>query len=190
VSLISPTDCVHLLIRELSTRYHRSLTNNQLHLVTQRCFHRQAPPLYVLLVAGLVHTWSSSQSDLEDLVSRLPLTTDEAIDAIVERVESRFGQQLVARVLGFLCASEFGLSDGEMDDVLSLDDVALSVIPSPRELSSSSSSSFRSDCTCLSFICLCLLRSQSFTPTTFSILGLIQWLLFSSGARTWIIENN
>jgi len=123
------SECTTLLLSELSARYHRCLTNDQLCRVAKKCFSCGGPPLLVKLTAALVQTWTSFEADVKRLVECLPTTVDTAIDQILEQIEKRFGRPLVARVLGLLTTSQLGLSDMEMDDVLSLDDAAFDALP-------------------------------------------------------------
>ena len=123
------SECTNLLVSELSVRYNRCLTNDQLCRVTKKCFTSGGTPFLVKLIAALVQTWTSYEAIVEQLVECLPTTIDAAIDRVLERVEVCFGRPLVARVLALLMTSELGLSDTEMDDVLSLDDVVYDALP-------------------------------------------------------------
>ncbi|KAM4888188.1 NACHT domain- and WD repeat-containing protein 1 [Thomomys bottae] len=69
----------------------------------------------------------------------LAATAQEATHQLCARLEDTHGQLLVARVLGYLTAARFGLSEAELKDVLSLDDEVLcaaysSWMPPSRQL--------------------------------------------------------
>ncbi|XP_048198662.1 NACHT domain- and WD repeat-containing protein 1 [Perognathus longimembris pacificus] len=55
----------------------------------------------------------------------LAATAPEAAHQLCRRLEDTHGQLLVAHVLGYLAASRYGLSEAELKDVLSLDEVVL-----------------------------------------------------------------
>jgi len=69
-----------------------------------------------------VRRWSSydpvDQTTIETSVS-------QCIDRLLDRVERYHGRVFVSHALGYLTASKDGLGDGEMEDILSLDDVVL-----------------------------------------------------------------
>ncbi|CAO2612429.1 NACHT domain- and WD repeat-containing protein 1 [Lemmus lemmus] len=58
----------------------------------------------------------------------LATTAEEATHQLCIRLEETHGQLLVARVLGYIVSSRYGLSEGELKDVLSLDDEVLQAV--------------------------------------------------------------
>ncbi|XP_055453303.1 NACHT domain- and WD repeat-containing protein 1 isoform X1 [Psammomys obesus] len=58
----------------------------------------------------------------------LATTAEEATHQLCIRLEETHGQLLVARVLGYIVCSRYGLSEAELKDVLSLDDEVLQAV--------------------------------------------------------------
>ncbi|XP_038950913.1 NACHT domain- and WD repeat-containing protein 1 isoform X1 [Rattus norvegicus] len=58
----------------------------------------------------------------------LATTAEEATHQFCIRLEETHGQLLVARVLGYIVSSRYGLSEAELKDVLSLDDEVLQAV--------------------------------------------------------------
>lgn len=69
-----------------------------------------------------VRLWSSYDS-----IDRttLELTVEAAVARLFDRIERYHGRLFVSHALGYLTASKDGLSDVEMDDIMSLDEVVL-----------------------------------------------------------------
>jgi hypothetical protein len=84
----------------------------------------EATALYVRLACREIETWRSS----DDVNGSLPATVFALIDKIFVDLENTFGLTLVQRALGFLTFSVGGVSDREMEDLLSLDDEVLSFV--------------------------------------------------------------
>lgn len=79
-------------------------------------------PLYTTLVFQEVCRWFSystpDQTVLEPTVTRI-------INTLFDRIEKYHGHVFVSHALSYLTASKNGLSEGELEDLLSLDDVVL-----------------------------------------------------------------
>ena len=71
------------------------------------------PPLILL------SRWRSYTHPTE---THLANNVTEAIDLLFQKVEERHGYLLVAHCLAFVTAAKYGLSESEMEDVVSLDD--------------------------------------------------------------------
>ncbi len=61
----------------------------------------------------------------DTVVSELPSDVRSAVNDVFQRLETTHGTVLVQRALGLLTAANNGLSNGEMEDLLSLDDAVL-----------------------------------------------------------------
>ena len=83
--------------------------------VLQQC----CQPLFIRLLFHQALTWSSYTHT--DTIT-LPLSTPEALALIFSNLEEHHGEQLIQRSLGYLTASRHGLTEGELEDILSLDD--------------------------------------------------------------------
>ena len=51
----------------------------------------------------------------------------DAIDLLFQKVEERHGYLLVAHCLAYITAAKHGLSESEMEDVVSLDDEVIQI---------------------------------------------------------------
>lgn len=74
------------------------------------------------LVFKQAHQWRS-YTPAEDIV--LPVSTAAALTQFFEHLEEQHGKVLVQHSFGCLAASRNGLTEVEMEDVLSLDDQVL-----------------------------------------------------------------
>ena len=81
----------------------------------------EATALYVRLACREIETWRSS----DNVTGSLPATVFALINKIFDDLEKTFGLTLVQGALGFLTFSVGGVSDREMEDLLSLDDEVL-----------------------------------------------------------------
>lgn len=79
-------------------------------------------PLFLKLVFGLARTWKS-YTDCSSIV--IPCSTKEALSQFYDSLEERFGKVLVRKALGYFTAAQSGLTEAELEDVLSLDDEVL-----------------------------------------------------------------
>lgn len=99
----------------------RRLTDSQLNIVTQ-ALSQCSLPLYTKLVFEEVCRWKSY--DTIDS-AHLESTVKGVISTLLERLERKHGLTFVRHALSYLTASSTGLSDAEMEDILSLDDTVL-----------------------------------------------------------------
>ena len=102
--------------------YGRTVSKSQMN-VFRNAFNLCSYPMYVHLLADKARTLASVDS-----VDDIPLDIKAAINHFFDKLENRYGTTLVARSLGYLVESVTGLSDCEMDDLLSLDDVVLNSV--------------------------------------------------------------
>ena len=68
--------------------------------------------------------WRSYTSPQE---THLAHSVTEAIDLLFQKVEERHGYLLVAHCLAYITAAKHGLSESEMEDVVSLDDEVIKI---------------------------------------------------------------
>ena len=106
------------MVRQLLVRRGRGLTAEQWGVVGASIIDL-ATALYCHLAVRVTCAWTSSLA-LEQCV--LPPTVPAIIHLIFEGVEREFGREWVPLALACLTFSRAGLSDGEMQDILSLDD--------------------------------------------------------------------
>ena len=99
----------------------RAITPGQQEVVS-RAFALCPQPLFMKLVFKQAHQWRS-YTPAEDIV--LPVSTAAALTQFFEHLEEQHGKVLVQHSFGCLAASRNGLTEVEMEDVLSLDDQVL-----------------------------------------------------------------
>ena len=97
------------------------MTLSQKYYVT-KAFEKCSLPLFVKLAFDEVLRWKSYCSKDECV---LQATVRAAIASVFEKLEHRHGKLLVSHALSYITQSKNGISDLEMEDLLSLDDVVL-----------------------------------------------------------------
>ncbi|GFR78450.1 NACHT and WD repeat domain-containing protein 2-like [Elysia marginata] len=116
-------ECTGLLSKLLSSM-DRGLTDAQMK-VFREALEKEPLPLYVELLANVAKDLKSFDS--ADKI-KLPTNSEDGINCLLEKLESRHGKMLVSRAFAYMVASSTGLSDCEMEDVLSLDEDVLNEI--------------------------------------------------------------
>ncbi|KAK7490422.1 hypothetical protein BaRGS_00018401, partial [Batillaria attramentaria] len=111
------------LLKHFLKSVSRRLTGPQLTAFVKR-FVSCSLPLYVKLLSEEAKTLLSF--DFPPIA--LPTDCGEAIAKLFDRLEEMYGKPLVSRVMSYMVASSTGLTDCEMDDLLSLDDFVLNDI--------------------------------------------------------------
>ena len=97
------------------------MTSSQKHYVTETV-KKCSLPLFVKLAFDKVLRWKSYSSKDECV---LQATVRTAISSVFQKLEYRHGKLLVSHALSYITQSKNGVSDLEMEDLLSLDDVVL-----------------------------------------------------------------
>ena len=115
----NPQDEAMEIVNDLLTRKHRTLTEIQRTIVRDRVSEeREKTALYITLTVGVVSKWTS-QVDAE---SSLCGGVYNLILQLYESLERDYGKALFRTALGLLVFSRKGVSDIEMEDLLSLDE--------------------------------------------------------------------
>ena len=109
------------LVQEWLQMQHKSLTPLQLSVVNQ-ALNKCSLPLYARLVFEEVCRWNSF-TNVD--ASTFPLSIKGIINKLLDNLEKVYGVVFVKYTLSYLTASKNGLSDVELEDVLSLDDDVL-----------------------------------------------------------------
>lgn len=105
------------IVAELLQIQGRQLSVQQWHIV-QAAVEHEPTALYLNLAVKVVSQWTSSS------ICHLTPTVKGLINQIFDDLEKKYGRCLVRKVLAFLSLSRGGISDNEMQDLLSLcDDV-------------------------------------------------------------------
>ncbi|XP_064636934.1 NACHT domain- and WD repeat-containing protein 1-like isoform X2 [Lineus longissimus] len=115
------TSDIDVIVKESLNGMGRSLTSVQMKVVKD-AISACAYPLYLKLALDEAARWKSySTPD----VTRLEPTVPKVIHALLDRLERYHGLLLISHALGYITASKAGLSEAELDDILSCDDEVL-----------------------------------------------------------------
>ena len=122
----------------------RTVTKGQEEIVNQ-LVDEDTKPLYLKLIFDEICSWKSYDKPLY----KCPNITS-CLHRLFKKLEIKHGEVLVKKALGYLCASRHGLTENEMEDILSLDEEVLSDVfefhvPPIRRLPSVLWSRIRSD---------------------------------------------
>ena len=99
----------------------RRLTQKQTDLILAK-FEKCPLPLYLRLAADIGTRWHSY-----DEVSEEDIAGDMKglVQTIFQQLQTRYGTKLIHHALGYITAAKNGLSEGELEDVLSCDEEVL-----------------------------------------------------------------
>ncbi|KAK7499076.1 hypothetical protein BaRGS_00009623 [Batillaria attramentaria] len=104
-------------------------TNRQVTLpqwrIVQEAFQHCTLPLFITLTFQEASRWRSYD---EIAPGALQHTVEAAIEKLFERLEAKHGRMFVSRALAYITAARRGLSESELEDVLSLDDDVLNAV--------------------------------------------------------------
>lgn len=82
-------------------------------------------PLYLKLTFDEASRWKSYTPENE---THIGANVEEIINALFDRLENKYGKILVSQAFGYITSSKSGLTELELDDLLSLDDTVLNDI--------------------------------------------------------------
>ncbi|XP_076802555.1 NACHT domain- and WD repeat-containing protein 1-like isoform X2 [Clavelina lepadiformis] len=99
----------------------RSLTNEQ-HNFVMNAFLSAPQPLFLKLAFDEARRWNS-YTDTTNL--QMATSVRGAISLLFDRLEKKHGEVFVSRAIAYLVATKNGITESELDDLLSLDDVVL-----------------------------------------------------------------
>uniref|UniRef100_A0A0N4ZF20 NACHT domain-containing protein n=1 Tax=Parastrongyloides trichosuri TaxID=131310 RepID=A0A0N4ZF20_PARTI len=99
----------------------RTLTKRQWEIV-KNALQYCSLPLFVKLIFATVSRWKS-HSRAQD--TTLFKSVQSSIHSLFDRTESQHGKLLVSHALSYISAARSGLSDSELEDLISLDDKVL-----------------------------------------------------------------
>ncbi|CAD5120533.1 DgyrCDS9098 [Dimorphilus gyrociliatus] len=116
-------DCA-TVCKDFLSSHGRCLTDRQFELV-KAAFKECSLPLYVNLVNEQCMNWCSFTPENK---MRLDTTLQAAIQTLFQQLEVKYGQVFVMHSISYLTASRSGISQSEMNDILSIDDDVLNEI--------------------------------------------------------------
>ncbi|XP_070554535.1 NACHT domain- and WD repeat-containing protein 1-like [Ptychodera flava] len=120
VPALEESDASNILHKWLDLQ-NRRLTTAQMQSIVTAC--QNCPlPLFLKISFDEACRWHSFSEPEETL---LESNVRDAITALFQRVEMLYGKMLVSRALGYLTAGKNGLTENELEDILSLDDDVL-----------------------------------------------------------------
>ncbi|XP_077058882.1 NACHT domain- and WD repeat-containing protein 1 [Siphateles boraxobius] len=102
----------------------RKLNSEQLDTILHS-FHQSGSPLHLKLILDIAKQWSSWISISS---SHLGISAQEVMTQFLQSLEENHGKKLVSHALSFILLSRYGLSEAELQDVLSLDNDVLAEI--------------------------------------------------------------
>ncbi|GAB6024674.1 hypothetical protein CHUAL_009808 [Chamberlinius hualienensis] len=100
---------------------HRNLNNYQWRLV-QNAINKCTLPIFVKLVFAEICRWKSYSRPQE---TQLASNVTDSIMKLFDRIELQHGKLLVFHALAYITAAKSGLSESELEDLISLDDKVL-----------------------------------------------------------------
>ncbi|CAG0888380.1 unnamed protein product [Darwinula stevensoni] len=109
------------IIKQWMKNAHRDLNNFQWRVVSNT-LSKCSLPIFVKLVFAEICRWKSYSRPQE---THLASTVMDSIMMLFERIEIQHGKILVVHALAYITASKSGLSESELEDLLSLDDRVL-----------------------------------------------------------------
>ncbi|XP_063218680.1 NACHT and WD repeat domain-containing protein 2 [Bacillus rossius redtenbacheri] len=114
-------DLAMQVIRMWMQTAHRDLSNYQWRLVSN-AISKCSLPIFVKLVFAEICRWRSYTKPQD---THLASTVMDSIMLLFERVEKQHGRILVFHALAYITAAKSGLSESELEDLISLDDKVL-----------------------------------------------------------------
>lgn len=123
IEALNETD-VSTILDNLFADRKRTLTVEQRNYLFECC--TTCPnPLYLRLVFDKASKWKSFDSITS---ISLPTTLNSAILSLFQETEAKFGEVVVSHALGYITASKNGLTENELEDILSLDNTVLNSV--------------------------------------------------------------
>ncbi|XP_035219910.1 NACHT and WD repeat domain-containing protein 2-like [Stegodyphus dumicola] len=90
--------------------------------VVKKAISKCTLPIFIKLIFADVMRWRSYSKASETI---LAYTVMDSIMKLFDRIEKQHGRLLVAHALSYITASKSGLSETELEDLISLDDIVL-----------------------------------------------------------------
>ena len=107
---------------EMLANINRTISERQL-LIVKEALNACNSPLYVKLVFDQISLWKSYTMD-----NNIAKSIEVCIEKLFERVENAHGKVLVSHALAYVTAAKNGLSDSEVEDLISIDETVLNDI--------------------------------------------------------------
>jgi NACHT domain- and WD repeat-containing protein len=110
------------VLYEMLGNIHRTISERQL-IIVKEALEACNSPLYVKLVFDQICLWKSYTMD-----NNIAKSIEVCVEKLFERVENAHGKVLVKYALSYVTASKNGLSEAELEDLISIDETVLNDI--------------------------------------------------------------
>jgi len=126
VPRLRPNDCEDIIRNSLKA-CNRQLTSEQYtYLLTT--VENNSKPLYLKLLIDIARRWTCFQNESLQISLVLPGTIEDAVEQLFARLENRHGKEFVQYSLAYLVYGLNGISENELEDCLSINDIVLNEI--------------------------------------------------------------
>ena len=115
------------MIRSLLQASNRQLTSEQ-YAYLLSTVEQNPKPLYLKLLIDVVRRWTAYADVSLKSSLTLPETIENAIEQLFHRLENRHGKDFVQYSLAYLVYGYNGISENELEDCLSINDIVLNEI--------------------------------------------------------------
>ena len=122
IPTFSSTDCENIM-KLLMNDIDRSVIYNQWKGI-QNAFKACTSPLFVRLVFEQATGWKS----YNEKITYAGSSVEGIIERLFDQLEAKFGNELITNVLGYITTAKKGLSESELEDILSLDENVLNYV--------------------------------------------------------------
>ena len=122
IPTFSSTDCENIM-KLLMNDIDHSVNYNQWKSI-ENAFKACTSPLFVRLVFEQAVNWKSYDEQKPYAGS----SVEEIINCMFDRLETKFGKELIMNVLGYITTPKSGLSESELEEILSLDENVLNYV--------------------------------------------------------------
>ncbi|CAF0739662.1 unnamed protein product [Rotaria sp. Silwood1] len=128
---LRPNDCEDIIRNSLQS-YNRQLTSEQ-YIYLLATVEQNPKPLYLKLLIDIARRWTCYQKQSLQITLSLPETIEDAVEQLFARLENRHGKEFVQYSLAYLVYGLNGISENELEDCLSINDIVLNEIYSHHD---------------------------------------------------------
>jgi hypothetical protein len=126
VPRLRPNDCEDIIRNSLQF-CNRQLTSEQYTYLLTTVEHNPKP-LYLKLLIDIARRWTCFENESLKISLILPETIEDAVEQLFVRLENRHGKEFIQYSLAYLVYGLNGISENELEDCLSINDVVLNEI--------------------------------------------------------------
>jgi len=112
-----------LILKDLLNKANRQISENQLKTLQTMFETAVLYPLYVKLIFDIVENWASFYDP--DAAFKKCMNIDSCVKYLFQRLEEDHGKLLFSRAIIYMSSFRNGISESEIEDILSLDDDVL-----------------------------------------------------------------